>query len=138
MIEAYSSNIEVATDSAIPLNITSLQSGCDTCKNGAATIQLTKRGTYRIEVDASVSAAEAGAVEIQLNRNGVLQPQARSVVTITTPTTEIQTLGFDTFVVVECDYNPCSCSSVPVTVFISNVGIGATFEHINCTIQKIC
>ena len=57
MLEAYSLNVTVPAESAIPFNNVSLQKGCTAILSGAATIQFNKCGIYMVEVDASSAAA---------------------------------------------------------------------------------
>lgn len=136
MIQAYSNNVAVAANTAIPLNVTSLDKGCTTQKSGAASIQLNNCGLYRVSVDADVTLAAAGVVDISLFRNGVTQPQATASASITAADA-IANIGFTTFVQVESNNNNCCPCSIPVTIFIQNGATAATFNHVNIVVDKI-
>ncbi len=135
MLEAYSQNVTVLTNTAIPFNSTSIQKGCTAVKSGSTTIQLNKCGVYMVEVDGSATATADGNVSIQLRKNGTLQPQAISTATGTTTT--VVPVGFTTLVQVS-ENNSCRCYDSPTVLTIDNVGVGATFNQVNVVVTKIC
>ena len=106
MLEVYSTNIDVAADTAIPFQNVSLKKGETAELSGTSTIKLNKCGVYMIAVDASAEASTT----IQLYKNGVAQPQAQS--TGITP-------SFVTLVQVSENNCGCPCSS-PVTLQVVN------------------
>lgn len=125
MLEAYSLNIEVAADSAVPFNNVSLEKGCTVKLQSPATIALNKCGVYMVSCDASVTASTT----IQLYKDGVAQPQAQS------------TGGTPSFItLVQVDKNNCNCCcSSPVTLQVLNTGdAAATFTNINVAVTKVC
>ena len=125
MLEAYSLNVTVATDTAIPFNNTTIEKGCTAKLTAPSTIQLNKCGVYMVSFDAS----SATASTVQLYKNGIAQPQAQS--TGTTPT-------FTTLVQVT-ENNTCACCSSPTIIQVLNVGDAeATFTDTNIVITKVC
>jgi len=124
MLQAYSLNITVPTNSAIAFNNVILQKGCTTTISGDATIQLNKCGVYMVECDCS----SATASTIQLFKNGVALPQAQS--TGTSP-------NFLALVQVSEDNTRCPCSSA-TNLQVKNVGASsATFTDANVVITKV-
>ena len=125
MLEAYSTNIDVAEDTAIPFNSTTLTKGCTVTHPSADTFNLNKCGVYMIGVDTS-SEAEA---TIQLFKDGVAQGQAQS--------TGGSHQSFVTLV--QCDKNNscCPCAS-PTSIQIMNTGAAATLASANICITKVC
>lgn len=122
MLEAYSTNIEVAADTAIPFNSVSLQKGCTATKPSTDTIHLNKCGVYMVAVNASATAPTT----IQLVKDGVLQPQAQSTG---------QSPSFVTLVQVDHNNSCCACDS-PTTLQVVNTTAG-TFTNANITITKV-
>ena len=123
MLEAYSVNVAVTANTAIPFNATSIEKGCTARLTSPTTIELNKCGVYMVACDASAAAATT----IQLSKDGVLQPQAQS--TGITP-------SFVTLVQVPNNNTCCACSS-PVTLNILNT-TEATFTDVNVVITKVC
>jgi hypothetical protein len=122
MIEIYSTDIDVATNTAIPFQNVSLKKGCTAELSGTSTIKLNKCGVYMVSVDASASASTT----IQLYKDGVAQAQAQA--------TGI-TLSFNTLVQVTENNGCCACAS-PVSLQIINE-TAATFTDINVCVTKI-
>ena len=125
MLEAYSLNVTVPANSAVPFNNVTIRKGCTAELNGVSTIELNKCGVYMVEVDASSSAAAT----IQLFKDGVAQPQAQS--TGTSP-------SFTTLVQVSENNSNCCCSA-PTNVQVRNAGTAsATFTDVNIVVTKVC
>ena len=125
MLEAYSTDIEVASGAAIPFNSTSLLKGCTATHPSPDTINLNKCGVYMVSVDASVEAATV----IQLFKDGVEQPQAQSTAG-TAP-------SFQTLVQVDHNNSCCACDS-PVSLQVKNVSdAAATFTNCNICVTKV-
>ena len=135
MLEAYSTNIAVATNSAIPFNNVSIEKGCTAKIESSATISLNKSGVYMVEVDAAAIPTTAGVMSIQLSKDGVLQPQAQSAVT--GATTDVDNMSFTTLVQVKED-NTCNCCSSPTVIKVVNTGVPATYNIANICVTKIC
>ena len=124
MLEAYSLNVEVASDASIPFNSTSLIKGCTATHPSSDTVDLNKCGVYMVEVDASAAASTT----IQLFKDGVAQPQAQSTGLVP---------SFTTLVQVDHNNSCCACDS-PVSLQVKNVGdAAATFTNCNIVVTKI-
>lgn len=123
MLEAYSVNVAVEADSAIPFNSVSIEKGCTARLTSPTTIELNKCGVYMVSVDAS----SAASTTIQLTKDSILQPQAQS--TGTSP-------SFVTLVQVGRNNTCCACSS-PVILQVMNT-TAATFTNVNIVVTKIC
>ena len=123
MLEAYSSNVAVVADAAIPFNNVTIEKGCTAKLSAPATIQLNKCGVYMVAFD-GVASASATA---QLYKDGVAQPQAQSTGT---------NLGFTTLVQVPKNNSECNACSSPVNLMVIS-DTAATF-HANICVTKIC
>ena len=123
MLEAYSSNVTVGTNSNIPFNSTSIIKGCTVTKPSPDTINLNKCGVYMVECDCST----ATSTTIQLYKNGVAQPQAQG--TGLTP-------NFTTLVQVSEDNTCCPCTA-PTTLQVRNTTAG-TLIDCNIVVTKVC
>lgn len=135
MLEGYSTNIAVATNSAIPFNNVTIQKGCTAKLAAAATIELNKCGVYMVTVDAAGIPTSAGVMSIQLSKDGSLQPQAQSSVTGTT--TDVDNVSFTTLVQVK-ENNTCNCCTSPTVLRVVNTGVPATYNIANICVTKIC
>lgn len=122
MIEAYSENVTVTENAAIPFQSVSIKKGCTAELTGTSTIELNRCGVYMVAVDASAEAATT----IQLFKNGVAQPQAQSTG---------ESLCFVTLVQVSENNSFCPCSAPVSLQVISNTA--ATFTNANITVTKI-
>lgn len=136
MIQTYSKNITVATNTDIPFNSTSLIKGCTTTKTGISTVTLNKAGIYMVSFDASVIGSAADTITVQLSKNGTLIPEATTSET-TANTTDLHSISFQTLVQVTDD-NSCSCTDSGTVISIVNTGIATTFTQANLVITKIC
>ena len=123
MLEVYSTNVEVAADTAIPFQNVALKKGCTAELSGTSTIQLNKCGVYMVSCDASAEASTT----IQLYKNGVAQPQAQS--TGITP-------SFVTLVQVSENNCGCPCKA-PVSLQVVNT-TATTFTDCNVCVTKVC
>lgn len=123
MLEAYSLNIDVAANAAIPFNNISLEKGCTAVLVSPATVQLNKCGVYMVSVDASAAAAAT----IQLYKDDVAQPEAIS--TGTSP-------SFITLVQVDHNNSNCACAS-PTLIQIRTPA-ATTFTNVDIVVTKVC
>lgn len=135
MLQGYSENIEVASQTAIPFNSVSVEKGCTSKLESPTTIELNKKGIYMISVDAAATPTAAGIMSIQLSKDGLLLPQAQS--SVTGATTDVDNLSFLTLVQVNRD-NSCDCCSSPTLVRVINTGVPATYDIANIVVTKIC
>lgn len=122
MLEAYSIDVTVTENGAVPFNSVSLNKGCTAVLSSPSTIELNRCGVYEV----SVSASSATAQTIQLSKDGVLQPQAQS--TGTSP-------SFVTLVQVPQNNTCCVCTSpVVLRVIASTAG---TLTDANITVKRV-
>ena len=135
MLEAYSTNIAVATNSAIPFNNVTIEKGCTAKIESSATITLNKTGVYMVSVDAAGIPTAAGVMSIQLSKDGALQPQAQS--SVTGVTTDVDNVSFTTLVQVK-ENNTCSCCTSPTIIRVVNTGVPATYNIANIVVTKVC
>ena len=135
MIEAYSNNINVATDATIPFTNVQIQKGCTAKIESSGTIELNKAGIYMVSVDAAGTPTTDGDMSIQLYKDGVAQPQAQSEVAGTT--TAAANLGFLTLVQVK-ENNTCSCCTSPTFVRVVNTGVPVDYAIANIAVTKVC
>lgn len=122
MLEVYSTDIDVAANTAIPFQNVSLKKGCTAELSGASTIKLNKCGVYMVECDATTSAVTT----MQLYKDGVAVPQAQSTG---------QSLGFTTLVQVSENNSCCPCAS-GVSLQIVNE-TEATYDNVNVVVTKV-
>ena len=122
MLEVYSTNIDVAANTAIPFQNVSMQKGCTAELSGTGTIKLKKCGVYMVECDASAEATTT----IQLYKDGIAQPQAQS--TGGTP-------AFVTLVQVPENNSCCPCAS-GVSLKVVNT-TATTFSDVNIAVTKV-
>lgn len=137
MIEAYSKNINVATNAAIPFNNISLIKGCSTQLEGTSTILLNKRGIYEVKISGiATSATAADIITIQLQKDGVLIPQAISAYTVS-DANAVGAIGFTTLIQVPQDNN-CNCPcSIPTRISVINTGDDSTFQNIVISVVRV-
>lgn len=135
MLQAYSSDLDVAANAAFPFNNVTLDKGCGETLSAPASIQLNKRGVYLVEVDGFATPAAATLVSVQLNVNGVAQPQAIS--SFTGVASAAGVFGFKAFVQVSENNCPCNCISSPTVLQLVNGITALTDAHINIVVTKI-
>lgn len=123
MLEAYSTNVAVTADSAIPFNSTSLIKGCTATHPSADTFNLNKCGVYMV----AFSASSEDATTVQLMKDGVALPQAQG--TGATP-------SFTTLVQVDKNNNPCCACESPVSLQVTS-DTAVTFLDCAISITKI-
>ena len=123
MLEAYSTNVAVAADAAIPFNNVVIQKGNTAVLSGAQTVELNKCGVYMVEVDGTASASTT----VQMTKNGVVQPQAQSTGTA---------FGFQTLVQVPRSNTSCCCSSPTLIQFTADAAV--TLTNVNVVVTKVC
>ena len=135
MLQAYSSDLDVAANAAFAFNNVTLDKGCGETLSAPASIQLNKRGVYLVEVDGFATPAAATLISVQLYANGVAQPQAISSFTGVAETAD--SFGFKTFIQVSENNCSCNCISSPTVLQIINGATALTDAHINVVITKI-
>lgn len=136
MLEVYSKNVTVAENGIIPLTTVALVKGTSTQLLGTSTIQFNKCGIYKVTVSGSVTGSAAGEIVIQLEKNGVVQPQAVSLATAADATSIIP-FSFTTLIQVPDSNNiNCPCSTT-TTIYLRNAGIEDTYNTITVTAVRI-
>lgn len=136
MLELYSLNVSVDANSDIPLNNSNFSKGCTATHSAPATIELNKKGVYRVAVNASVTPAAAGPVGIQLVKNGIVSVPAQSIATGAVGSTA--TLGFETLVQVPFD-NTCCCATSPTNLQLINpTTVASTYSIVDVVVSKLC
>lgn len=123
MLEAYSLNVAVGDDTAIPFNNVTVEKGCTARLTAPGTIELNKRGIYIVYFDAVAGTSTT----VQLYKNGIAQPQAQSTGTA---------VSFVTLVQVPAD-NTCACCTSPTVLRVVNTTAG-TFTNANVAVTKLC
>ena len=135
MLQAYSSNLSIATNTAYPFNNIAIDKGCAEKLSAPSSIQLNNRGVYLIEVDGFGTGAAAATGTTQLFVNGVAQPQAIS--SYAAAAGDVSNFGFKTFVQVTENNCNCNCTSSPTVLQILNGEAALTDAHINVVVTKI-
>lgn len=95
------------------------------------TIQINRAGTYRIDYTASVVAADAGNILLNILLNGTTKYTA--TVTATAATTYTITFSYDVYVPGNCCTNPLS---VPAALQIQNAGVALTSGTSNVIVTR--
>jgi hypothetical protein len=137
MIYSYSTSDQtVAVNATILFDDNGVVSGrCSTHSAGTGAFSLNGPGYYLVHFNGDVSAAAADVVA-QLYVNGEIYEGAEATTTITTATTEIDNIGFET--IVKVLPNCCAIDgNVPATLTIRNTGIEALYSNVSVTIVKI-
>jgi len=126
MLQAYSLNVAVNPNSAVPFNNIVIEKGQTAILKAPSSIELNKSGVYMIECNASAAASAT----IQLSRDGLLIPYATSTGT---------SMNFSSLVQVK-NNNCCNnCYSSPTIISILNpTDAVETFTDINIVVTKIC
>ena len=136
MLQAYSSNITIATDSAIPFNNAIIDKGCAEKLTAPATIELDKRGVYLVKCDGFGTGSAAGTETIQLYVNGVAMPQAQSQ--FTTAADSVANFNFSTLVQVSENNCSCNCYTSPTVLQVRASGTDLTAGDANIIVTKLC
>lgn len=133
MIQAYSNNISVASEAAVPFNEVSVKKGCSESMQGASTILFEKCGVYKIDVNASLVATDEGDITLQLQKDNTLLPQAKITETAA-DTAGTHALAFTTYVTVPKSNSNCPCV-IPTTINLINSGVAVTGD-VNIVVDK--
>jgi hypothetical protein len=136
MLQAYSSNITITADSAIPFNNVIINKGCSEKLTAPATIEIDRRGVYVIKVDGFGTGSAADDVTIQLYVNGVALPQAQSQ--FTTASGNVSNFSFSTLLQVAENNCNCNCYTSPTVVQVRAAGSDLTDADINIVVTKLC
>lgn len=135
MLQAYSSNLTVAANTAFNFNNVTIDKGCAETLSAPASIQLNQRGVYLVEVDGFATGGTGTTNSVQLYVNGVALPQAVSEFSVTEG--DISDFGFKTLLQVSENNCPCNCVSSPTVLQVLNGADALTDAHINIVVTKI-
>lgn len=135
MLQAYSSNLDVAANAAYSFNNITIHKGCAERLSGPSSIELNTQGVYMIAVDGFATAGAATLVSVQLYVNGVAQPQAISA--FTGISGAVDTFNFETLVQVKNNNCPCNCTASPTVLQVLNGDTNVTNAHINIKVTKL-
>ena len=135
MLQAYSSNLTVATNAAFNFNNVTVDKGCAERLSGPASIELNKQGVYLVEVDGFGTAGAATLVSAQLFVNGVAQPQA--IDSFTGVADDVGAFSFKSLVQVENNNCACNCATSPTVLQVRNGITELTDAHINIIVTKL-
>lgn len=136
MIQGYSTELEVATPAAYPINNITLKKGCSVVQSGVSAFQLNQRGIYLVHYDGYAAATVGGTVSTQLYVNGVAQPEAISTFEAA-DVADAGSLQFETLVQVANNNCNCNLTSSPTVIQFMNNGIAVEDAHINVVITKL-
>lgn len=132
MIQAYSRNIAVTPNTAIPFNTTKLKTGCVvTQSDDRKTFYLNRAGIYMIEFNGSGASTAGGSVAVQMKVDGIdVEP---AVAEITTEANAPSEIAFNTLVSVD---RVCACmGGKPLQVMYT--GTAGAMPLANIIITKI-
>lgn len=136
MLQAYSSNITITADSAVPFNNVVISKGNAEVLSAPASIQLNRRGVYLIKCDGFGTGSAADDVTIQLYVNGVAQPQAQSQ--FTAAAGDVTNFEFNTLLQVPENNCPCNNYSAPTVLQVRATGSDLTDANINIVVTRLC
>ena len=119
----------VASDGILPLTtIVRRRSGAIQQSNDS--IVLRTPGYYHVSVSVTFTAPAVGVASLELRQDGVPVIGATASASVTTATTEVNSLSFDAVVRV-----PCSASAVTLTVV--NSGVAITTSNIAIDVEYL-
>ena len=117
----------VLSNGIIPLTTIQRRSGC-AIESGTNNALLKKPGYYKVSGTITFTAPASGLVTIQAQKNNVDAPGLLTSGTVTTATTEVNTLPITGYIRV-------FCSEAPVTLTLVNTGIAITVSNVSLTID---
>lgn len=126
---ANTASTSVLANSIIPLGTIVRRYGNALNQSGSA-ITINECGYYLVTVNATFTAPAAGVVTLTLLNNGNAVPGATSSASITTATTQVESVSFTTIVRV---FNNCN----PVSLTVNNAGVAATMTNVSVSVVKV-
>lgn len=100
-------------------------------------IALQQQGMYKITVSATFTGTAAGTASIQLLENGVVIPGVLASETITTAGTEIRSVAFDYYVLVDSTCLLGNISTIAKNISLQNNGVGTTITNVIVDVLKV-
>lgn len=137
MINSYSVITQTPiTGGVLTFATDSIKTGCGVCHaEGTSTFTLSKPGYYYITFNgsAATTGGAAGDITVQLYNGDIMVPGAISTGTSADTTTMVP-LKFSTIIKV----NPSCCAVCNKAVLtVRNTGVGASFDNVNLTINRL-
>lgn len=132
MLEVYSNNVTGGANASIPLNNVSVLKGATATKNGD-TISLNACGVYEAIVSGSVTVPTGTTVTVQLEVNGILQPQSQA--TITGTADNVIPFSFPALIPVRFNNTPNPCTTPTVVRLVGSAE--ATYPIVKVSVTKI-
>lgn len=123
-------NSSVLADGIIPLSTIARRRGC-ALVNGSNSIQALKPGYYKVSGTITFTAPAAGNVIVTLQKNGTAVPGISTSGTVTTATTEINTLPISGIVRVLCNEGIATFTLVNTGVAITTTNVSLDFISID-------
>ena len=136
MLQAYSNNISLTANAAVPFNNISIDKGNAERLVAPATIQLEQRGVYMVKVDGFGTGAATGTESIQLYVNGVAKTSAQTQFAVAADT--VANFSFCTLVQVANNNCNCNCYSSPITLQVMVGDEALTDAYVNIIVTKLC
>lgn len=125
---ASTTTVTPAIGSAVPVGSIIRRKGDCVNASGSA-INLLEPGYYNVAISATLTAAAAGTVTLNLQQNGVTVPGATASVAITTANTQIENLAITAIVRVLC------CADAALTVSVGG-NVGPTISNMAITVVR--
>ena len=126
---ANTSGAEVPIGNTVPVGSIIRRYGRCIDATGSA-INLQESGYYLVDISATVTTDVAGDVVLALTQDGVPVPGARAAVTITTATTQTETLGITAVIRVMC------CGNANLSVLVDGTA-APTIENMAFRAVKV-
>ena len=119
----------VLADGIVPL--TTIQRGVgQAIRGGSNSIILGRTGYYKVNATVTFTAPVAGDVTITAQKNGVSIPGMTASTTITTATTEIDSVAISGVVKV-------CCCDLPATITLVNEGVAITTSNVEIDVEYL-
>lgn len=111
--------------------------GVKTFDFNSNSIYLQQQGMYKITVSATFTGTAAGTATIQLLENDIVVPGALASETITTAGTEIRSISFDYYVLVDSACLLGNMSTQSKSITLQNTGVGTTITSLVVNVLKV-
>ena len=135
MLQVYTLAQSLVDQQPVSFTNRVLIKGCTASLGAPATIDLNKTGVYVVSCNATLTGGDtAGDGTLQLYKNGVAQPFAKSSATLATG--DLASVGFETLVQVQ-ENNTCCCITSPTSLQVIYDGVDATGD-VNLVVTKLC
>lgn len=119
----------VASEGTLPLTTIVRRRG-QVVQQSSDSILLGASGYYHVSVSATFTAPATGVVTLSLKQDGVSVQGATASTTISTATTEVRSLSFESVVRVPC-------YAAPVTLTVTNDGVDITSSNIAVSVEYL-